>query len=115
MRARTGHVHDVVPTEVAMLTIKINGEARKWPAEADEKWVTQRINGLHRDGVPVCVQVTVDAVNLTFQTRLCSAGGGSGGSLSRDQLQVLELWRRLHLDDMEVSPGNVVAFLKQVA
>jgi len=97
-----------------MLTVRINGEARKWPDEADEQWVTQRINGLRRQDIPLCVQVTVDAVNLTFQTRGC-ASGGAVSSLSRDQQRILDLWRRLHLDEEEVTAGNVLAFVKQVA
>jgi hypothetical protein len=59
--------------------------------------------------------VTVDAVNLVFQTRGCASGGGGAGSLSREQQGVLDLWRKLHLDDEDFTAGNVLAFLKQVA
>ena len=100
-----------------MNTISIGNESR--PLEqADPEWITQQINGRRKDGQPVCVRVSIHTteINLSRSTPGCpSSGSGIGGRppTSRER-EVIDLWAKHGLNEGDFSPGNVVAFVRQV-
>lgn len=102
-----------------MVTIKIGGNEMRFPgvSSVDENWINQEINGLKRDGKPVCVRVTLHEgdVNIILTTANC-VGNGPGGvrTLTKSEEDAFDLWEKLGLKNGEVSGGKVVAFFKQV-
>ena len=99
-----------------MISVRINGDARKWPEEADEHWVTQQINRQRAAGQSVCVRVTITSgpVDVTLSTPGCPAGAGGYRPLRPQEQEVLSLWSDRHLNDTGFTGGDLVAFLKQV-
>lgn len=99
-----------------MITIKINSEERTLDA-ASEPWIAQTITGLRREGQIVCVQVWIHEppLNIRLATPTCAGMGGGGRMPNEHERTVLDLWNRLHLNSPDFSPGNVIAFLKQLA
>lgn len=97
-----------------MNTIKIGNEEVPL-RDADAQWITQRIVNRRKDGIDVCVIVTITSadVDVKFATPSCG-GGGKGRRLSRREQELLDLWIRHHLNEREFSPGDVVAFVRQV-
>lgn len=80
------------------------------------QWITEQISRLRHDGAIVCAKVILNdhnGVNLSFATSGCSGLGG-GGQLNDAQQRIVNLWRKLHLNDEDFAPGNLVAFLKQL-
>ena len=99
-----------------MSTIAIGSETR--PLEqADPEWITQQINRRRQEGASVCVRVQIKTsdLNIPFATPTCASSGGGGGRppTAREQ-GFLDLWIKHKLNEREFSPGNVVAFVKQV-
>ncbi|MDP1682073.1 MAG: hypothetical protein Q8L39_09910 [Burkholderiales bacterium] len=84
--------------------------------EATPQWINEQINRRRADGIAVCVQVIFDQKPLEFalSTPTCARGGGGGRPLNQEELKVLSLWEKLHLNTPEFTSGNLVAFLKQV-
>ena len=81
------------------------------------QWITEQINRLRHDGASVCAKVILNdhnGVNLSFATSGCSGLGGGGGRLNDAQQRIVDLWRKLHLNNEDFAPGNLVAFLKQL-
>jgi hypothetical protein len=94
--------------------VEIGGAIRR-VSEADPQWINQQINARRRDGVPVCVRVTVEdsGVHLTLPTPGCESGGGSRPATAEER-PILELWRRHRLDRPGFTGGDLEAFLKQL-
>ncbi|SRR5258706_13570114 len=97
-----------------MSSIRI-GNTERALGDADPNWINQQINGLRRDGLPVCVMVLVNEreINVRLQTSACPAGGGGGRPPNHRERDILELWAKHHLDQSSFSGGDVVSFVKQ--
>lgn len=98
-----------------MNNIKIGNEQRPL-ADADAQWITQQINGRRKDGLVVCVvvEITAGEIDVRFATPTCGGRGGGGRRLTTREQDVLDLWQQHHLNDEKFSPGDVVAFVRQV-
>lgn len=93
------------------------GDSERTIGEATPQWINEQINKRRADGLPVCVQVIFDQKPLEFvlSTPTCARiGGGGGRPLKQEELNVLSLWEKLHLNTPEFTGGNLVAFLRQV-
>jgi hypothetical protein len=102
-------------TGKAMNTISIGNDSR--PLEqADPEWITQQINGRRKDGLPVCVRVSIHTaeLNLTYSTPTCASSGGGGRPPTAREREILDLWGKHGLNELDFAPGNVVAFVRQV-
>ena len=99
-----------------MSTIRIGTDERPL-GQADPQWITQEIVGRRKDGLPDCVIVTIKTTDLSMHlaTPACARGGVGGRPPTPREQAVFALWRKHGLDDVEFSPGAVVAFVKQVA
>lgn len=99
-----------------MITIQIGNDSR--PLEdAEESWIARQVNKRQKDGLPVCVQITIKApgFDMILTTPACGGGGGGGGRHpNRDEAAILELWRKHKLNTESFSGGNVLAFVKQL-
>ena len=82
---------------------------------ASESWINDQLNRRRRDGQNVCVQVSVQAggVQLVLSTPGCGGGGGGRQATPRE-MDILDLWNKLHLNQAGFTGGNLVAFLKQL-
>jgi len=98
-----------------MSFIKI-GSAQRDLSTADPQWIAQQIVGLKKDNLPVCVVVDLDetGVHVRFQTADCGGGGGGQWQPNRKEQAIFDLWKKCHVDERPVEPGNLVAFLQQV-
>lgn len=66
---------------------------------------------------PICGSVHVEGggISVTLPVGACpSAGGGGGRPPNAAETDVIDRWRRLHLDQPRVAPGELEAFVKQV-
>lgn len=99
-----------------MLTIRIGSDTRRLE-DADEAWITQQVNNRRREGLPVCVEVTINTgpINVRLTTPACGGGGGGGRPPRPDEATIIDLWNKRGLGTDNFSPGSVVAFLKQVS
>lgn len=99
-----------------MIRVRI-GESERNSSDADPNWVNQQINGLKRDGRPVCVRVTIklDSVDMVLSTPDCGSGGGGGRPPNLKEKQIIDRWNQLHLNTHDFTGGNLVAFLKQIS
>jgi hypothetical protein len=102
-----------------MVRVKID-ESERDLDNADAQWVNEQVRGYERThGTLPCLRVTVDEdhAHITLISANCarSGGGGGGGApqWSRPEAEVLELWKRLHLDSSDWTQGNLVAFIQQ--
>lgn len=100
-----------------MIAIVIGDSSRTFasPRDIEERWINEQFNLRKRDTrTDPCVKVhlQVGGLDLRLATCACSLGGG-GRAPNFDEQRVLDLWRKLHLDDSNVSGGDLVAFVKQ--
>jgi hypothetical protein len=97
-----------------MNQVCIGNDCRRF-SEADANWIASEIKSRERDGQCVCVRVTFDEGGLSFSlaTPGCGAGGRGGRELSPAEARILELWNRHKLNEKDISPGNLVSFLRR--
>lgn len=98
-----------------MITIKIGAVERELE-NADPSWINQQINGLKRDGHTVCVVVKIreGAIQVTLATPTCALTGGAGPPLNTAEQRIVDLWRKHHLDQLDIRGGFVVSFLNEL-
>jgi hypothetical protein len=97
-----------------MIFVSIAGDKRSLQ-DASPDWITQQIERRRRDNLRVCVTVTIKTSELDMRLSTPECGSGGGGRAPTDrEAQVFNLWTKLHLNQPGWSPGNVVAFLRQV-
>jgi hypothetical protein len=80
-------------------------------------WIVEQQRAREKDGVPVCAIVRVQGpgFDVTLPVGQCGSGGGARRVLTPREQELIDLWRRLHLDGTEFSPGNLQAFVKQAS
>ncbi len=99
------------------MTIRVKiGSVEKDITEADPNWINEQIIRLRADGVAVCVQVTIirDTVDLLLATSDCPHFAGGSRPLTTQENEIFSLWSRLHLDEKDLSSGNLIAFLRRI-
>ena len=98
-----------------MVTIRIGNDTRRLE-ETDESWIIQQVNNRQREGLPICVEVTIQTggLNVRLATPACGSGGPGSRAPRPDEAQIIELWNRLRLGSDDFSGGNLVAFIKQL-
>jgi hypothetical protein len=94
--------------------IHINGDVRTVD-EADASWIAKSINGRKHDGVAVQVRVVVKEPGIDIVLAAPPARGRGGGRMPNNrEREVLEMWNRHHLGDVETKVGELVAFIKEL-
>lgn len=84
--------------------------------EASPDWISQQIERRRRDGLPVCVVVTINAGELSMRLSTPECGGGGGGRApTPEEAKILSLWGKRGLNQFGWQAGNVIAFLKQLS
>jgi hypothetical protein len=97
-----------------MIFVSIAGDERSLQ-DASPDWITQQVERRRRDGLRVCVTVTIKTGELDMRLSTPECGGGGGGRAPTvREAQVFNFWTKLHLNQPGWSPGNVIAFLRQV-
>ncbi len=98
-----------------MVTIRIGNDTRQLE-DADEVWLTQQVNTRHREGLPVCVQVTIrtSTLQVSLTTPACGSSAGGGRPPRPDEAEIIELWNKHKLTSTEFTGGDLVAFTKQL-
>ena len=98
-----------------MITVKI-GQEQCGIDEVTEQWINEQFRRRRADGSQVCVQVILrtDWLNMTLSTPECQGGGGGGRPPNEKERQLFDLWADRGLNDLRLSSGNLVAFLKQL-
>lgn len=94
-----------------MIKVKI-GPVQKELEDVDPDWIHKMIRSLREAGEPVCVIVTIDEppINFNLSTKECNRGGSPMANFNEKEQRIIELWRK-HLDEDEVVPGHLIAFL----
>lgn len=98
-----------------MVTVQVGGIEKDWNA-VDQNWLCKLIHAMRDAGESDCVRVRVQdsEVDLLLTTPGCAGGIGGSRPLRGREPKIVELWRKLHLDQMGFSCGNVHAFLVQL-
>lgn len=99
-----------------MSSIRIGADERNLE-DADPHWITQEIQSRRADGQAVCVIIVIvtDELNMRLSTPSCGGGGGGAerAPTAREKA-IFDLWHERGLDRATFSPGDVVAFVKQL-
>jgi hypothetical protein len=87
------------------------------PDDVEEGWLNQQINRARAAGEFVCalVRLNTRSVNMVLSTPGCSAGGGGGRRPNDHEQRIFDLWANRGLNESDFSPGNLIAFLHQLA
>jgi len=98
-----------------MIKVIINEQDRIWDS-SQAGWLNGTINELQKAGEPVCVRVLIEYgdINLCLSAGSCPTGGAGGRKLNARELDIVEHWNRLNIEDTPLDGGKFVAFLSQV-
>lgn len=98
-----------------MISVKV-GNDEKPLDDASSGWITQQIERRRRDGIAVCVVVSIKTadLNMHLSTPECAGSAGGGRPPNARERAVLELWQKQGLNESGFAAGHVVAFLAQL-
>lgn len=99
------------------MSIRIQiGKSERAIEEIEPNWITEQINRRRHEDVPVCVRITINtgSINLSLATSDCPKSSASSRKPNTQENEIFDLWERLHLNNSGFSPGNLVAFIKQL-
>lgn len=98
-----------------MISVKV-GNDEKPLDDASPDWIVQQIERRRRDGIAVCVVVSIRTadLNMRMSTPECAGGAGGGRPPNARESAVWELWRKHGLNEAGFAPGHVVAFVAQL-
>ena len=100
---------------MSTVTVRIGQDTRDLDT-ASESWINDQLNRRRHDGQNICVQITVLGGDgqLVLSTPGCGAGEGGGRQATSREMNILDLWKKLQLNQPTFTGGNLVAFLKQL-
>ena len=100
-----------------MIRIKIGSNEPREFKDASPDRINEQISLRRKDGVAVCVRVSIEegSINMVLSTLGCQSGEGSGRPPNEQEKKIFGLWEKLHLNKESFTGGNLVAFLKQVS
>jgi hypothetical protein len=98
-----------------MITISIGGMTVS-AEKAGEGWLNQMIIDARKRGVPLCVQVNIDVptAQLSLSTPGCGRTGGGVRPPTATESRIIEEWNRRGLNQPEIHPGELRAFLSDL-
>ena len=101
-----------------MVTLTIGSATRELTnaRDVDASWIGEQIRNRRAAGQSVCFTISIQEPPIELNLPVGECGGGrSGGRGLRPQEQpIVDLYRKRHLDEGDVEPGSMVAFLRQV-
>ncbi len=100
------------------MSIKVQiGTSERDINDIEPNWVNEQINRRKKDGVPICVRISIkqEDINISLATNDCPRGARGGRPPSKREKEILDLWDKLHLNEEFFSSGNLIAFLKQIS
>jgi hypothetical protein len=100
------------------MSIRIQiGTSERDISDIEPNWVNEQITRRKKDGVPICVHVSIkqEEINISLTTNDCPKGGGGGRPPTKREIEIFHLWDKLHLNQKSFSAGNLVAFLKRIS
>jgi len=98
-----------------MVKLQIAGIDRELK-DVSTSWIHQQIRDRQRDGLSVCVKVVIEAqgVNIVLASGECGSSGGGQRQTTPEENRLFDLWEKLHLEEVPIHSGRLVAFLNQV-
>ena len=99
-----------------MINISIGGST--FPLEkVNEGWVNQMVAESRRLNHPLCVRVDVEepGARVALATPGCAGGTGGGRPPNALEQRIVDEWIRRGLQTGEFSPGQLQAFLRELA
>jgi hypothetical protein len=99
-----------------VITVSIGGAS--FPLErVSEGWINQMIAEARRLNQSLCIRVEVQepSAHLILSTPGCSGGAGGGRQPNPTERRILDEWNRRNLNSNEFGPGQLQAFLKELA
>ena len=78
-------------------------------------WIQAQMRTQDEAGQPICAHVLVEGgdISVSLPVGNCTSGGRGGRALNAAETEVVDLYRRRHLDQPQFSPGELEAFIRQ--
>lgn len=98
-----------------MSYVQIGSEQRPLN-EATEQWISEQLRRRRQGGGSTCIRVVLNtgALNLALATADCPSAAGVPRQLNPQEQEVVNLWGSRGLNDRDIAPGGLIAFLTQV-
>jgi hypothetical protein len=98
---------------MANVTVTFGAETRSNNA-ITAGWIHAAMEAQSRNGQPICGLVHVEGGGISVSMPVGSCPPGAGGRPpNAAESEVLELFRRHHLNESKFSPGELESFVKQ--
>jgi len=83
--------------------------------DADVGWINQQISRRKKEGVPVCVRVTIhkDSVYIILSTPDCPKVARRQREARDQEKKIFGLWDKYGLNNQDFRAEQLIAFLKQ--
>lgn len=86
-----------------MIKVIINEQDRIWDS-SQAGWLNGTINDLQKDGIPVCVQVSIQYgdINVGLSAGSCSSSSCAGRSPNSRERELITSWNVMTIDEIHL-------------
>lgn len=98
-----------------MIKVIINEQDRIWDS-SQAGWLTGTIKELQKDGVPVCVRVSIQYgdINVGLSAGSCSSSSCAGRPPNSREQELINSWNDMAVDEIPLKSGKIISFLNRV-
>lgn len=98
-----------------MLAVRING-VEQIGDDIEFSWIAQQIGRRREAGQVVCVEVRIQypEVELRLSTPGCAGGAGNPRPLTREELRLVDSWRKFGLDRDDFLVKSLVEYIRML-
>lgn len=98
-----------------MIKVIINEQDRIWDS-SQAGWLNGTINDLQKDGIPVCVQVSIQYgdINVGLSAGSCSSSSCAGRPPNSRERELITSWNVMTIDEIPLNSGKIISFLNRV-
>lgn len=98
-----------------MIKVIINEQDRIWDS-SQAGWLNGTINDLQKDGIPICVRVSIQYgdTNVGLSAGSCSSSSYAGRPPNSSERELINSWNDMAVDEIPLNSGKIISFLNRV-
>lgn len=97
-----------------MIKVIINEQDRVWDS-SQAGWLNSTINDLQKDGIPLCVRVSIQYgdINVGLSAGSCSSSSSAVRPPNSRERELIKSWNEMAVDETPLNSGKIVSLLNR--
>lgn len=92
------------------------GDSHRDQSNYTDQWIYEQFSNRNSDNSSFCVRVSIstEKIRIGLATQNCQSTHRSGRPLTFEENDIINTWKSLKLNDNNISPKNLIVFIKNL-